>query len=157
VLRIGFELEGEGRGILSLTTDDLEVRVAAGDASDPLGDLAAAVVALLTGQREAAFSTFDPPAEHLWRLRQTGRGAVVFEVERSDACVDLEPGAPRRSLLAVTLALRDVAVAVLELLEGISRSHGVAGYRQIWRSHAFPSAQRARLRTLVKRSRERSR
>lgn len=156
MLRIGFELEGEGRGVLTLTVDDRQVRLAAGDVSDPLGDLASAVLALLTGRRETAFSTFDPPAEHLWRLRQTGRGAVVLEVEYSDGCVELEPGAPRTSLLAVTLPLRDVAVAMLELLEGISRSHGVAGYRQIWRTHPFPSAQRAKLRTLVKRSRIRS-
>ena len=153
MLTIGFELEGEGRATVVLAGDLEAARIPVTDASDPLADLTQGVLGLLTGQREAHFSTFDPPAEHLWHLEQVGRGAVAVEITRAEGCLDLDPGAPVSRVLQLTCPLSELAQALSRALETIARSHGVAGYEQIWASHPFPAAARSELRSRLRRGR----
>jgi hypothetical protein len=117
--------------------------------SDPLRDLARAVIALLEGAWRFQFDQFVEPSEYHWSLiRRDGRVTIRIRRYRSEEQFRAPKDHGKKHLIAEG-NLRDLAQAVLDQLNELYATLGPEGYAKRWVDYGFPLAERAHLNALL--------
>ena len=149
MLRLEFHLCGAGWAEVTVCADDDCLTHAVSDATDVLGDLGAALADLATGGEHAEILMLDDDdAQHRWVLERAGHDGLHLEVFRAEGCTELEPGRPQRLVFEAHGSLQGLARSWAGCLSNIARTHGIAGYNEMWGANQFP---RVPLETLQRR------
>jgi len=149
-LSLRYALTTPGRAVLALEADDLRVAMQATDQTDALGDLARAIATLLEGSEHASMVIEDSPGVHEWTFerrdeiihikihswadRSTGGSEMVLSQERT---------------VGIACPLSVLARELVLVLDVLWVGHGPDGWAQLSPSHAYPKAERRRLRQLL--------
>ncbi len=114
---------------------------------DSLRDLARAILRLREGEREVLVTFMDEPGEHHMTLRRLNH-EVMVEVQWTDRWTDGKPIPPAegRTLLEARVPFAELEQAVIAALDDVMNSLGVAGYKEKWIEHDFPTAEYQKLR-----------
>jgi hypothetical protein len=141
-VEFGYRLTGTGWATARLADGRSSAEVTASYLSDALGNLLAAVVALLDGAAEARCSWDQEPGENRW----------VFERRGSDVHLRIlgfrgrrKPGPDQAGtlLFETTEPLPAMARAIADGAEAVVAEYGEQGYLDHWLLHPFPTAQLA--------------
>jgi hypothetical protein len=117
--------------------------------SDPLRDLARAVIALLEGAWRFQFTQFFEPSEYHWTLiRRDGKVTIRIRRFRSEEQFRNPKDHGKKHLVAEG-NLHDLARAVLDQLNELYATLGPEEYAKQWVDYDFPLAERARLSALL--------
>jgi hypothetical protein len=117
--------------------------------SDPLRDLARAVIALLEGAWRFQFTQFVEPSEYHWSLiRRDGKVTIRIRRFKSEEQFH-DPKDHGKKHLVAEGSLRDLAKAVLDQLNELYTTLGPEGYVKQWVDYSFPLAESTRLSALL--------
>lgn len=121
-----------------------EVLIPASFISDALGDLTAAVVALLRGAGEVTVRWVGEPGEYRWHFVRAGERVLIRVTWLSDQ--QSRRAVPREEeLFVASCALTRLAAQVRGTLRQLLHEHGVEGYVALWKNHPFPMEDFQRL------------
>ncbi|HEU4401395.1 MAG TPA: hypothetical protein VFT43_04760, partial [Candidatus Polarisedimenticolia bacterium] len=114
---------------------------------DSLRELARAILRLSDGEPEALVTFMDEPGEHHLTLRRLNDDVAVA-VQWTDSWTDGKPipQGQGRTLLEARVAFSELQKAVIAALDDLMNSLGVAGYKEKWVEHDFPTAEYQKLR-----------
>lgn len=149
-LSLRYALTAPGRAVVALEADDLRVAMQATDDTDALGDLTRAAVLLLEGGDHASLVLEDAPGVHEWTFERQG-DVVQLRIhswaDRRSGSADLVMSQERSVALACPLAV--LARELVLVLDVLWVGHGPDGWARLSPKHAYPSAERRRLRQLL--------
>ena len=143
-LYLTYRLRGHGWAEATISQDGPGVTLTASYLSDALGDLTAAVVALLGGAEEQMVCWEEEPGEYRWYFTRAGAQVRV----RIAWVPDNEPGRMRpreEEVFVASCALARLAAQVRGALRQLLAEHGAAGYLAGWIRYPFPMADFQRL------------
>ncbi|MBW8846127.1 MAG: hypothetical protein JF607_14270 [Burkholderiales bacterium] len=144
-LTIDYELTGSGWARCSVRVDSQHCELSASYLSDALGKLVLAAVAVLAGAHSISVGFDEEPGEYRWNVVYLDNALVRLTLLEFDELWGNQPDAEGRSLLIVTCSPLTFAKAVRAAAETVLKAHGVAGYKERWGQHDFPSQQLALL------------
>ena len=148
-LSLRFALTTPGRAVIALEADDLRVAMQATDATDALGDLARAVVALLEGAERASVVVEDAPGVHEWTFEKAA-DVVHLKIhswaDRRSGTADMTLSQERTVAMACPLAA--LARELVLVLDVLWVGHGPDGWARLSPLHPYPATERRRLRQL---------
>jgi hypothetical protein len=146
---VKYQLTGPASAELSIGDGVNHAVVEVSYFSDPLCDLAKAVIALLEGAWRFQFTQFFEPSEYHWNLiRRDGMVTIRIRRFRSEEQFRAPKDHGKKHLIAEG-NLRDLAQAVLDQLNELYATLGPEGYAKQWVDYGFPLAERARLSALL--------
>ena len=146
-MEIQYSLGGAGWATANVAADGKSVSMPVSYLHDSLRDLARAILRLRDGEPETLVTFMDEPGEHHLTLRRVN-DEVKVEVQWTNRWTNGQP-IPRgegRTLLEARVPFSEIERAVLAVLDDVMNSLGVAGYKQKWIQHDFPTAEYQKLR-----------
>lgn len=145
-----FRLIGAGTGRAGISDGQHDAQFITSYLSDPLGDLARAMIVLLQGGSKAHCAWAEEPGEWRWLFERHGGelGIRILWFERTFSKAPDEQGELRYSSRC---RLRQFASQVREQLRQILNEVGLEEYREEWRGD-FPLARYEQLNELIDRS-----
>jgi len=149
-LSLRFAMTTPGRSVVALEADDLRVAMHATDATDALGDLTRALIALLEGELHASIVIEDEPGVHEWTFERQGEMVhlrIHSWADRRSGSADLTLSQERTVALACPVA--SVARELVLVLDVLWVGHGPDGWARLSPNHPFPTTERRRLRQLL--------
>ena len=149
-LSLRFALTTPGRAMVGLEADDLRVAMQATDNTDALGDLSRAVATLLEGAERSSVVLEDAPGVHEWtfeRHEEIVHLRIHSWADRSSGAADMVLSQERS--VAIACPLTALARELVLVLDVLWVGHGPDGWARLWPRHAYPKAERRRLRQLL--------
>lgn len=144
MIALSYQLTGTGWAECTVSIGREHATLVASYLSDALGDLCAAVIGILRGQRETRVTFTEEPGEYRWRL--TAITPERIRVEIADAVNYNGRGAV---ILSADCSTRSFASALLTALQHLHSTLGPDGYRKQWVEYDFPLNQMAELAKLL--------
>lgn len=144
-MELVYRLTGTGWSEAWIADGDAAATVTASYLSDALGNLLAAVVALLDGAAEARCSWDEEPGEFRWLFAREG-GRVHLRILGFRELWGDEPDERGTVVFETRQDLRVLAAAVASAAERVLAEHGEEGYLAKWVDAPFPTALLGRLR-----------
>jgi hypothetical protein len=140
-LTIDYRLTGSGWADCTIRADDKDCEISASYLSDALGNLVLAAAAVLAGAHSISVGFDEEPGEYRWAVVRTDSGAVRVTVLSFQELWGNRPDADGAPLCSWTGHPADFGRAVRDAAEAVLKEHGLAGYKERWAEHDFPSQQ----------------
>lgn len=153
---ISYRLVGPGWAACDVTLGDRRASLTASYLSDPLGQLAAAIVMLWLGAPSARVSFCEEPGEYRWGFdwHRSPDGHVTslrIRIWEFDQLWGYQPEDQGTKLFDEVIDAKAVYDAVLAALDQVWARHGDQGYKELWDQYDFPIAVHGELRRMRKR------
>lgn len=113
--------------------------------SDALGNLVLAATAMLAGMHSVATSFDEEPGEYRWVIERVDGTDISLQVLEFGDLWGNKPNAEGKVLIQTTCHPLVFGEAVHKAASAVLATHGVAGYKERWVEHEFPSKQLALL------------
>src|SRR5262249_49752251 len=145
-----YELVGRGWASCSLEVGNQRVTLTASYLSDALGELLAAIIAMVRGASRTTASLAEEPGEHVWVFESPTKGRVrirIFEFRDRWRGRTSETGG--HLVFDADCRLRALLPAMMRAVDRLHEKWGDAGYLAEWGNFSFPTEARSELRTLL--------
>lgn len=140
-LAIDYRLTGSGWADCIVRTGGKDYEISASYLSDALGNLVLAAAAVLAGAHSISVGFDEEPGEYRWAVVRTDNGTVTLTVLSFQELWGNRPDAEGTPLCSWTGHPVDLGRAVRDAAEAVLKAHGLAGYKERWAEHDFPSQQ----------------
>lgn len=140
-LSIDYRLSGAGWADCTLCVDGETFQISASYLSDALGRLVLAAAAVLAGAQSVSVGFDEEPGEYRWSIVHTDNGTVRVSVLLFRESWANRPDAEGEEMLSWSGSPIDFGRAVRDAADTVLQTHGLAGYKERWVEHDFPSQQ----------------
>jgi len=150
-VNLRYELETAGWAHCTIKIDEQRAEITASYLSDALGDLCAAVVALLRGDRSASAPFAEEPGEFRWQFDVHDGDQLRVRIYWNEVEASWGEGLPDPStpIFDGLCRLRTFAGQVVAELQRLLREHGQTGYKERWVLNDFPTKRLEQLEALL--------
>lgn len=108
-----------------------------------------AAAAVLAGAHSISVGFDEEPGETRWSVVRTDNGTVRVSVLSFQELWGNRPDAEGESMFSWTCPPIDFGRAVRDAAETVLKEHGLAGYKERWVEHDFPSQQLELLKSYI--------
>lgn len=148
-VQISYDLVGTGWARCKICVNDACATVTASYLSDALDDLALAILAAMRGHPHATASFTQEPGEYRWVFEPLPEGQVSVRILEFNEMWGGRPDVEGELIFLAQCRLRTLAGALVSELQRLERTHGLAGYREKWVQHDFPTQRLVELQNLL--------
>lgn len=138
-LTIEYQLVGTGWAKCTITSGEVNCEVTASYLSDALGNLVLGAVSMLSGITSVSFGFDEEPGEYRWNVHLSGPTEITLSIFSFFGPLGNQPSTEGESIFCVTCPLLEFGKAVQAAAMSVLAVHGLAGYREEWAMHPFPS------------------
>ena len=151
-----YKLSGCGWADASVSSGGSALTMTVSYLSDALGDLARAVISLLSEHAvgKVICSWQDEPGEYRWMMLREG-DAVRVQIVMFDDCFSRKDCAKGRRLIRWECSLLRLATQVKGQMHQLLNDLGEDGYKERWVNHDFPMQEFMRLSELIQEHKQR--
>jgi hypothetical protein len=147
-VEFSFELVGVGWARAEVSGDSGDATLTASYLGDALGDLLAAVGALLDGADTATCHWEEEPGEYRWKFHREGDHVALVVLALPDNLPPL-PDDAGKEVFRTDDSLTSIASTIADGAQRVLNEWGEAGYLKRWVEAPFPTAQLAHIRKLL--------
>ncbi|MDN3546691.1 hypothetical protein QWZ02_19755 [Kinneretia asaccharophila] len=140
-LSIEYYLAGSGWAECKVQFGEARCEVSASYLSDALGNLVLAAVAVLAGAHSISVGFDEEPGEYRWAIARSGNNQIDIRLLEFQELWGNRPDAEGKVLMHFAVEPLDFGEAVAAAASRVLEQYGLAGYKDKWVQHSFPSAQ----------------
>jgi len=145
-LTIDYRLTGSGWARCSVRAETQHCELSASYLSDALGKLVVAAVAVLAGAHSISVGFDEEPGEYRWSVVHIDNALVRLTLLEFEELWGNQPDAEGKPILTFDCSPLSFAKAVQAAADAVLKEHGLAGYKERWNEHDFPSQELTMLR-----------
>jgi hypothetical protein len=140
-LAIDYRLAGAGWADCTVKCSSAACELSASYLSDALGNLVLAAVGVLAGHHSVSVGFDEEPGEYRWSITRIGNDQVHLCVLSFNELWGNRPDTEGEMLLECDLHPLQFGEAVQAAARAVLTKHGVAGFKEKWGEHDFPTKQ----------------
>jgi hypothetical protein len=144
MIKIDYNLTGAGWAECSVESDHQTITISASYLGDALGDLASAVVEILSGQDETRASFWEEPGEYRWIFKKTDSYISLTIIEFNEL-MSKKKDNEGNVIFQKICTTNELQSAMKECLDRVLVNDSPESYKDKWVEHDFPSEAHAKL------------